>query len=191
MTFNAPLNTYIAPTDEIYTQIHEVVAKNQPLVQALNQATSQEQIHTLLAQITGNPVPESLHVNLPLFTDFGANIHFGEEVFINTNVIFTDLGGIYLGNKVLIEPRVNLITVNHHPEPSKRRGLILAPIHIHDNAWIGAGATILPGVTVGENAIVAAGALVTRDVPANCIVAGVPAKVIKSLTPEQETSDLA
>lgn len=92
--------------------------------------------------------------------------------------MFTDLGGITLEDDVLIAPRVSILTVNHPEDPELRRGLILKPVVIKKGAWIGAGATVLPGVTVGENAIVAAGAVVGKDVPPNTIVGGVPAKVI-------------
>ena len=95
--------------------------------------------------------------------------------------MFTDLGGITLEDNVLIAPRVNILTVNHPESPAERRGVILAPVTVKKNAWIGAGATILPGVTVGENAIVAAGAVVSKDVPANTIVGGIPAKVLKTI----------
>ena len=95
--------------------------------------------------------------------------------------MFTDLGGITLEDHVLIGPRANLLTVNHPQDPKQRRSLIVKPITIKRNAWIGAAATILPGVTVGENAIVGANALVTKDVPANTVVGGNPAKVIKEI----------
>ncbi len=94
---------------------------------------------------------------------------------------FTDPGGITLEEGVLIGPRATIISVNHPLAPAERRGLILKPVRIRKNAWIGAGATILPGVTVGENAIVAAGAVVSKDVPPNTAVGGVPAKILKTL----------
>jgi acetyltransferase-like isoleucine patch superfamily enzyme len=92
------------------------------------------------------------------------------------------MGGFTIGDDVLIGPRVNLVTENHPLKPSDRKALVTKPIVIRRNAWIGAGATILPGVTVGENAVVAAGAVVAKDVPANMIVAGVPAKIIKNIS---------
>ena len=95
--------------------------------------------------------------------------------------MFTDLGGITLEDNVLIGPRANIISVNHPAEPQARRGIILNPVRICKNAWIGANATILPGVTVGENAIVAAGAVVSKYVPPNTVVGGVPAKIIKTI----------
>jgi len=91
------------------------------------------------------------------------------------------LGGITIDDGVLIAPKVSLLSEGHGISPSERHSLIPKPVHIKKNAWIGAGATILQGVTVGENAVVAAGAVVSRDVPDNTIVAGVPARVVKEV----------
>ena len=102
-------------------------------------------------------------------------------MFINANVMMVDLGGITIENEVLIGPGAYLISVNHKLDPQHRKELELKPVVIKQNAWIGAKATILPGVTVGKNAVVAANAVVTKDVPANTVVAGNPAKIIKKL----------
>lgn len=181
MRLNLPMNQLIPTDSEDYQAIQKIVAENQPLVAALNTGyhTPQE-TRRLLAQITEQAVDESVAINLPFYTDFGRHIRLGKNVFINMGVMFTDLGGITLEDNVLIGPRANLISVNHPTEPNQRQGLVLQPVVIKRNAWIGANATILPGVTVGENAIVAAGAVVSKDVPANTVVAGVPAKVMKT-----------
>ena len=92
-----------------------------------------------------------------------------------------DRGGIILEDRVLIAPRVNLITINHTIDPKKRRDTESKPIHICENVWIGTGATVMPGVTIGENSIIAAASVVTKDIPPNVIAAGVPAKVIKKI----------
>jgi len=105
----------------------------------------------------------------------------GKNIFINHACTFLDLGGITIDNDVQIGPKVNLITENHPVDPTQRKNLDLKSIHIKRNVWIGAAATILPGVTVGENSIVAAGAVVTKDVPDNTIVGGVPARIIKKI----------
>jgi len=117
----------------------------------------------------------------PFYTNFGRFIKIGKNVFVNHACTFLDMGGITLEDDVLIGPKVNLITESHPMEPENRKSLISRPIVVKRNAWIGAAATILPGVTIGENAIVAAGAVVTRDVLPNTIVAGVPAKTVKTL----------
>jgi acetyltransferase-like isoleucine patch superfamily enzyme len=124
---------------------------------------------------------ESTTVFPPFYTNFGRFIHIEKNVFINHACSFLDMGGITLEDHVLLGPKVNLITENHPADPANRRTLICKPIVIKRNAWIGAAATILPGVTIGENAIVAAGAVVSRDVPANTVVGGVPAKFIKKI----------
>lgn len=95
--------------------------------------------------------------------------------------MFTDLGGIELADNVLVGPNATIISVNHPLDPQKRHTVEMKPVYIDKNAWLGANSTILPGVTVGQNAVVAAGAVVTKDVPANTVVAGVPAKVIKRI----------
>ena len=175
-----PINQLIPNGSELFAKIHEIVDKNAPLVAELNSGfRTQAEVRAILSEMTGEAIDESFHVNLPLYTDFGAHIHIGKRVFINTATVLTDLGGITLEDDVLIGPRVNIITVDHPLDPTARRGVILKPVVIKKNAWIGAGATILAGVTVGENAIVAAGAVVTKDVPANTVVGGVPAKIIK------------
>lgn len=166
----------------VYQDIHAITSINLPLVENLNTGNhSKKEARKLIGQIIGQELDETTDISLPFRTDFGRHIQIGKEVFINMDVMFTDLGGITLEDKVLIGPRANLITVNHALDPELRRGLILKPIHIEKNAWIGAGATILPGVRVGENAIVAAGSVVTKDVPANTVVAGVPAQHVRSL----------
>jgi acetyltransferase-like isoleucine patch superfamily enzyme len=95
--------------------------------------------------------------------------------------MFVDLGGIYLGDHVLIGPNVTIASVNHRMEPQERRHLNLKSVYIHQNAWLGANVTVTPGVVIGENAVVAAGAVVTRNVPKNTVVAGVPARIIKKI----------
>ena len=137
-----------------------------------------------LEEITGQSIDSSVKVSLPFYTDFGKHISFGKDIFLNQNVTFVDLGGIYLENNVLIGPGSRLLTVNHLVDPLKRRGLFVESIRIKENAWIGANVTILPGVTVGKNSIIAADATVTKDVPDNVIVAGTPARIIKEISVE-------
>ncbi|MBC2126658.1 DapH/DapD/GlmU-related protein [Listeria marthii] len=163
-------------------EIHEVKQNNEQLIVELNtKYHSKKEITKCLSEITGKPVDSSVDVSLPFYSDFGKHITFGKNIFINLNVTFVDLGEITIEDNVLIGPGARLVTVNHLVSPKKRRGLRVAPICVKKNAWIGANATILSGVTIGENAIVAADATVTRDVPANVIVAGSPAKQIRKI----------
>jgi len=166
--------------DPEYYRVQEVVDRTLRLSTQLNSSTSIDQTRTKLSEITGNEIDRTTTVFIPFYTNFGRFIQIGKNVFINHACSFLDMGGITIEDNVLIGPKVNLVTENHPLDPVNRRALVSKPIIIKRNAWIGAAATILPGVTVGENSIVAAGAVVTIDVPANTIVGGVPAKVIKN-----------
>lgn len=157
----------------------EVVFRAQRLSPALNASTSIDELRERLSEIIGSEIDKSTTVFAPFHTNFGKHIKLGKNVFINHACSFLDLGGIVIEDDVLIGPRVNLTTENHPVDPTKRKYLDLKSILIKRNAWIGAGATILPGVTIGENSIVAAGAVVNRDVADNTIVGGIPAKLIK------------
>ncbi|THV58221.1 sugar O-acetyltransferase [Flagellimonas alvinocaridis] len=147
----------------------------------LNTSTSVDQIRERLSELIGNPVDSSTMVFIPFYTNFGRHIKLGKNVFVNHACTFLDLGGITIEDDVQIGPKVNLITENHPLAPLNRKSLDLGSILIKRNAWLGAACTILPGVTVGENSVVAAGAVVTKDVPDNTVVAGIPAKVVKHL----------
>ncbi len=121
---------------------------------------------TLLTEIFGSPVPDSLSILPPFYCDYGLGASFGERVVINQGCFFLDLGGITIGNRVLIGPRVTLSTGGHPVEPDERYDFLThAPIVIEDDVWIGAAATITPGVTIGHGSVVGAGAVVAKDVP--------------------------
>ena len=135
----------------------------------------------LFSEITASEVDPSFRMFPPFYTDFGKNIHLGKNVFINSACQFQDQGGIFIGDNCLIGPGTMIATLNHYPDPERRQGMTHAPVVIGKNVWTGAHVTILPGVTIGDNAIVAAGAVVAKDVPADTIVGGVPAKAIKSI----------
>jgi acetyltransferase-like isoleucine patch superfamily enzyme len=167
--------------DPEFFKVDEVVSRTLSLTPALNASTDVNQIRERLSEMIGTPLDESVTVLAPFYTNFGRFISIGKNVFINHACSFLDMGGITLEEDVLIGPKVNLITENHPMNPADRRAMVAKPILIKRKAWIGAGATILPGVTVGENAIVAAGAVVSGDVPDNAVVGGVPAKVIKNI----------
>lgn len=167
--------------DPEYYKVWKIVTRTIKLSAALNTSTDVDQIRERLSEITGSKIDESTIVFTPFHTNFGRFIQIGKNVFINHACSFLDMGGIIIEDDVLIGPGVNLTTENHPLDPADRKTLLLKPIIVKRNAWIGAGAAILPGVTIGENAIVAAGAVVSKDIPANTIVAGVPAKVIKKL----------
>lgn len=136
----------------------------------------------LLSVVFGGPLPESVTIYPPFFTEYGLNTTFGENVFVNQGCTFMDKGGIRIGDGVMIAPKVSLISGGHPlPLAERREYLSFAPIVIEDDVWIGTSAVILQGVTIGAGAVVAAGAVVSRDVPARTLVAGVPARVIKTI----------
>jgi acetyltransferase-like isoleucine patch superfamily enzyme len=168
--------------DPEYPKILEVVGRTLKLASQLNSAGDVNVVREFLSDIIGKSIDESTTIFAPFYVNFGRFITIGKNVFINHGCSFLDMGGITIEDDVLIGPRVNLVTENHPLDPSNRRALITQPIVIKRNAWIGAGATILPGVTIGENAVIAAGAVVSKDVPANTVVGGVPAKFIKTIT---------
>ncbi len=141
---------------------------------------SADQIRKLMSRLTGKPIDASFTLFPPFYTDFGKNISIGKNVFINTCCCFQDQGGISIGDGVLIGHRVVLATINHGLLPEERQCNCPAPIVIGKNVWIGSGSIVLPGITIGENAVVAAGAVVTRDVEPGAVVAGVPARFIKN-----------
>lgn len=167
--------------DPDYGKIREVVNRTMQLSVRLNNATSVHEARQWLGEIIGRPVHESTIVFTPFYTNIGRNISLGKNVFINHACSFLDLGGITIEDEVMIGPRVSITSENHPVEPSKRNTMLPGAVVIGRKAWIGAGATILPGVTVGANSVVAAGALVNRDVPPNTVVAGVPARILKQL----------
>lgn len=167
--------------DPEYPRIQEIVNRTIELSAQLNTSISVDQIRERLSEIIGSSINDSTTVFAPFYTNFGQFIQIGKNVFINHACSFLDMGGITIEDDVLIGPKVNLITENHPLDPVNRRALVAKPIVVKRNAWIGAAATILPGVTIGENAVVAAGAVVSKDVPANTVVGGIPAKFIKQI----------
>lgn len=141
-----------------------------------------EEIRRKFSELTGREVDATFSLIPPFYTDQGVNIRVGKNVFINQCCHLMDIGGIDIGDGVMIGPKVNLITSYHPVEPAARRARALAkPIVLERSVWISAAATVLAGVTIGENSVVAAGAVVTHDVPANSLAAGVPARVIRQL----------
>ena len=140
-----------------------------------------EELVELMSDLIGKPVGRDFGLFPPFYTDFGKNITIGDNVFINAGCKFQDQGGIVIGDGALIGHNVVLATLNHDLAPEKRQQLHPAPIRIGRGVWIGANATVTVGVSIGDNAVVAAGAVVNRDVPENTIVGGVPARIIKTI----------
>ena len=170
--------------DPEYPALFKVIQKAMRTTAKLNNLVTDDlqEINRVFSELIGKKVDDTFFIIPPFYSDFGENISIGKNVFVNHACTFMDRGCITIEDNVLIGPKVNLITTNHPINPADRRATISQPIVIKKGAWIGIGATILPGVTVGENAIVAAGAVVSKDVPDNSIVGGVPAKFLKSIS---------
>ncbi len=151
------------------------------ILSRLNGSSYPVEIRQLLGQITGNVIDEGTEVFTPIYINYGRHTRIGKNVFINFGCTILDLGGVTIGDHALIGPNVSLLSEGHPVTPDRRHDLVPGPVIIGCNAWIGAGAMILPGVTVGENSVVAAGSVVTKDVPADSVVAGIPAKFVRKL----------
>ncbi|HEV7722732.1 MAG TPA: sugar O-acetyltransferase [Iamia sp.] len=137
------------------------------------------------SELTGQPVDPTFRLVPPVRSDHGLSIRVGRNVFINHGCTLNDIGGIDIGDEVMVGPNVSLLTSGHPLDPAtRRRAITAAPIRLGRNVWIGAAAIVLQGVTIGDDSVVGAGAVVTRDVPAGVLVAGSPARLVRSLTDE-------
>ena len=172
---------HIPPDDPQAHRMREASYSTKKLLVQMNNATDPKEIRDLLSQITACEIDESVAVFTPLYINYGKHTKIGKNVFINFDCVFLDLGGITIEDGVLIAPKVSLLSEGHPLSPDKRHSLVPKPIHIKKNAWIGANATILHGVTIGENSVVAAGSVVSKNVPDNVVVGGIPAKIIKEI----------
>ena len=167
---------------EAYALMEHCTYEAMRLTAELNSAYhTPDEVRDFMRRITGREIDASFRLFPPFYTDFGKNIRLGKNVFINACCCFQDQGGITIGDGALIGHHVVLATLNHDLSPDRRAHVIPAPIVIGKKVWIGAHATVLQGVTVGDNAVIAAGAVVTRDVPSNTVVAGVPARIVKTI----------
>ncbi len=142
---------------------------------------SKEEIVALMSELTGCRVDDSFTLFPPFNTDCGKNLRLGKRVFINSGCKFQDQGGIIIGDDVLIGHNVTIATLNHAMDPDRRGDMEPRAVHIGNKVWIGSNAAILPGVTVGDGAVIAAGAVVTKDVAPRSVVGGVPAKLIRNI----------
>jgi acetyltransferase-like isoleucine patch superfamily enzyme len=169
---------------DMYAKVQRAVA----LTERLNGIpyADREAIGRVWDELTGGTPDETFHLIPPLYCDHGLRIRVGRNVFVNQACVLNDIGGIEIGDDVMIGPRVSLLTAGHPTDPdTRRRRIVAAPIVIGRGVWLGAGATVLQGVTVGEDAVVAAGAVVAHDVPPCTVVAGVPARVVREIGDEE------
>ncbi|MFI2754502.1 DapH/DapD/GlmU-related protein [Cellulomonas sp. P22] len=165
---------------EMHAFMHQASQEALRIMAELNgEYRTPDEVRLLLSTLTGTTVDESVTVFPPFYCEFGKNLTFGKGVFVNMGCRFQDTGGITIGEGTLVGHGTTLTTLNHAVNPDRRADMTPARIVIGRNVWLGAAVTVVPGVTIGDGAIVGAGAVVTTDVPANAIVAGVPAKLIR------------
>lgn len=172
-----PLNT-----PEIHVFLNEMSNEARKITFELNNAYhTPEEVRQMLSRLFGKQVDETLRVFPPFYTDFGKNTTIGKNVFINACCHFQDQGGITLGDGCLIGHNVVFATLNHGFAPADRTSLYPAPIVLGKNVWVGSNSTLLQGIRIGDNAVIGAGSVVTKDVPANTIVGGVPARILRQI----------
>ena len=171
---------HIKAGSEMHLHMHEMSQRALKYTAEINGGYHEpEQLRRLFFELIGQELDETFGLFPPFSTDYGQNIKLGKRVFINSGCCFQDQGGIEIGDDCLIGQQVVIATLNHDLEPASRGDMSPSPVKIGNKVWIGAHATILPGVTIGDGAVIGAGAVVTKDVPENAVAAGVPAKIIK------------
>ncbi len=172
----------ICDGSEMFIIFHKLAQEALQITSEINNKyNTPEQIVELFSKLTGTQVDKSFRCFPPFYTDCGKNIKIGKNVFINACCRFQDQGGIEIGDGSLIGHNTTIATLNHDFNPDKRANLHPSPVKIGKNVWIGSDCTILPGVEIGDGAVIGAGSIVTKNVPANSIAVGSPARVIKQI----------
>lgn len=172
----------IVAGSEAHQSMHSMSQRALRLTANINNSYhAPEELRELMSELIAQPLDEGFGLFPPFYTDCGQNITIGRHTFINMGCKFQDWGGITIGDNCLIGHNCTICTVNHSKDPDHRGDMTCTPVKIGNKVWIGANVTILPGVTIGDGAIIAAGAVVTKDVAANTIVGGIPAKFIKNV----------
>lgn len=167
---------------DVHLKMHELSQEALRITAEINSSYhTPEELRSLMEALTGQKLDESFGLFPPFNTDCGKNLHIGRAVFINSGCKFQDQGGIYIGDGSQIGHNTVIATLNHGMLPEERGDLLPRPVHIGNRVWIGSGSVILPGVTIGDNAVIGAGSVVTKDIPANMIAVGSPARVIRSI----------
>ncbi len=172
----------IVAGSEIHKTMHSMSQRALRFTSKINNTYhSPEELCNLMSELTGKPLDETFGLFPPFYTDCGQNITIGQRTFINMGCSFQDWGGITIGDDCLIGHNCTICTVNHSKDPERRGDMTCAPVKIGNKVWIGANVTILPGVSIGDGAIIAAGAVVNKNVQPSTIVAGVPATIINNI----------
>lgn len=167
---------------ELFSLLRHCAFEAQRLTMKLNNSFhTQEEIVEIFTELTGRKVDSSFCCFPPFYTDFGKNITVGRNVFLNTGCSFQDRGGIVIGDNTFLGMNVTIATLNHGRSIEERGITYPKPVHIGNDVWIGSSVTVVPGVSIGNNSIIGAGSVVTRNIPANSVYAGVPARLIREI----------
>ena len=174
--------TYVEAGSDIFEAFHKFSQEALKITSEINgKYNPPEKIRELFSKLTESEIDETFGLFPPFYTDCGKNIKIGKNVFINACCRFQDQGGIEIGDGSLIGHNTTIATLNHDFNPLKRQNLTPSPVKIGKNVWIGSDCTILPGVTIGDGAIIGAGSVVTKSIPTNAVAVGNPARVIKEI----------
>ena len=174
--------TYVEAGAKLYDMFHKLAQEALKItVELNNKYHTPEEIVEIFTELTQREVDKSFRVFPPFYTECGVNIKLGKNVFINACCRFQDQGGITIGDGTLVGHNVTIATLNHDYNPNNRASITPKPVKIGKNVWIGSDSTILPGVEIGDGAIIGAGSVVTKSIPANTIAAGNPARIIRKI----------
>lgn len=174
--------TYVQEGCELFKTFHILAQTALKVTMELNNNYhTHEEIRELFSELTGREVDDTFRLFPPFYTECGKNINVGKNVFINACCKFQDQGGITIGDGCLFGHNITITTLNHEYNPEKRANIIPNPVTIGKNVWVGSDSTILPGVEIGDGAIIGAGSVVTKNIPRNTIAAGNPAKIVREI----------
>jgi len=176
--------TYMERGSELLEAFYDYWTMAQKITMEMNNKYHDpNEIRALFSELIADKVDDSCIIIPPFYTEFGKNIKIGKDVFINSNCHFQDNGGIEIGDGTMFGCKVTIATVNHDIDPKTRHNAIPKPVKIGKKVWLGANCIVLPGVTIGDNSVIGAGSVVVKDIPANVVAVGNPAKVIKQIKP--------
>ena len=172
----------VISSSEVGLKMHILAQKAMKITNHINNNyNTPAELRKWMSILIGQDLDEGFGLFPPFYTDCGKNIHIEKNVFINSGCHFQDQGGIYIGEGTFIGHNVILVTLNHDLNPNSRADMYPKPIHLGKRVWIGSGAIVLPGVSIGDNSVIAAGSIVTKNIPENCVYGGNPAKFIKNI----------
>ncbi len=175
-------NNFVEVNSDIFNMFHVIAQDALKITMNLNNKYhTPEEIIEIFSELTGKEVDKSFKLFPPFYSECGKNITIGKNVFINACCKFQDQGGITIGEGTFIGHNVTIATINHDINPQNRAAMFIKPVKIGNNVWIGADCSILPGIIIGDGAVIGAGSVVTKNIPANSVAVGNPAKIIKKI----------